>query len=89
MISLRLLTTIVVALETLIAIYYVAVFHQPGRSNAIANIVVDSVTLIIGAIWLVLVLPAIVLVVRNTRIELALGLALAAIAAFAASFVLV
>jgi hypothetical protein len=47
------------------------------------------VTLIIVAIWLVFVLPAIVLVVRNARLGLALGLALAAIVAFAASFVIV
>jgi VanZ family protein len=87
--SLRLPTTILVALETLAAIYYLAVFHQPGRSEAITNIIVDSVTLIIVAIWLVFVLPAIVLLVRNTRPELALGLALAAVVAFAASFVLV
>jgi VanZ family protein len=87
--SLRLITAALVAIETLVAIYYLAVFHQPGRSNAITNIVVDSVTLIIVAIWLVFVLPAIILVVRNARPELALGLALVAIVAFAASFVLV
>jgi hypothetical protein len=87
--SLRPLTTILVTLETLAAIYYLVVFHEPGRSNAIANIVVDSVTLIIAAIWIALVLPAIVLVVRNTRPELALGLALTAVVAFAASFAIV
>ena len=85
---LRLLTTALVTIETLVAIYYLAVFHQPARSDAITNIIVDGVTLVIVAIWLVFVLPAIVLVVRNTRPELALGLALAAVAAFAVSFVL-
>ena len=82
---LRLITGILVAIETLVAIYYIAVFHQPGTSNSIANIAVESVTLIVAGIWVVLVLPAIVLVARNTRTELALGLALAAIVAFAAN----
>jgi VanZ family protein len=83
--SLRPITAILVAIETLVAIYYLVVFHQPGRSNAIANIAVDSVTLIVAAIWLVFVLPALILVIRNTRLELALGLSLAAIVAFAAN----
>jgi len=82
---LRLITAVLVAVETLVAIFYIAVFHQAGRSNAVANIAVDSVTLIIGAIWLIFVLPAIVLVIRNTRLELALGLSLAAIVAFLAN----
>ncbi|MBS0231886.1 MAG: hypothetical protein JSR99_00185 [Proteobacteria bacterium] len=82
---LRLIAAILIAIETLVAIFYVAVFHQPGRSNAIANIAVDSVTLIIAAIWLIFVLPALILVVRNTRPELALGLSLAAIVAFLAN----
>jgi hypothetical protein len=86
---LRPLTALLVALETLAALFYVLVFHQPGTSNAIANMVTGSVTLIVGGIWIVLVLPAIVLVVRNTRPELSLGLALAAVAAFAASFALI
>lgn len=83
--SLRPITATLVAVETLVAIFYVAVFHQVGRSNAMANIAVDSVTLIIAAIWLIFVLPAIILVARNTRLELALGLSLAAIVAFLAN----
>lgn len=83
--SLRPITATLVAVETLVAIFYVAVFHQAGRSNAMANIAVDSVTLIIAAIWLIFVLPAIILVARNTRLELALGLSLAAIVAFLAN----
>ncbi|MFT3731464.1 MAG: hypothetical protein QM780_08590 [Hyphomicrobium sp.] len=85
---LRPLTAILVAVETLVALFYIAVFHQPGRSNAITNIAVDSVTLILAAIWLVFVLPAIILTIRGTRPELALGFALSAIAAFALSFVI-
>jgi hypothetical protein len=85
---LRILTATLVAIETLVAIFYLVVFHQPGSSNAITNIAVDSVTLIIVALWLVFVLPALIFVVRDTRLELALGLALAAILAFAAGFVI-
>ncbi len=88
-VPLRSLTAALIAIETLVAIFYLVVFHQPGTSNAITNIVVGSVTLIVGGIWVVLVLPALILVVRNTRLELALGLALAAIAAFAATYVIV
>ncbi|WP_414463201.1 hypothetical protein [Hyphomicrobium sp. DY-1] len=85
---LRIPTIILVAIETLVAIFYIAVFHQAGRSNAIANIAVDSVTTIVVAIWVVFVLPAIVLVVRDTKPGLALGLSLAAVVAFAANLVI-
>ncbi|MBS0250150.1 MAG: hypothetical protein JSR78_03690 [Proteobacteria bacterium] len=84
----RLPTIILVVIETLVAIYYIAVFHQAGRSNAIANIAVDTVTVIVVAIWVVLVLPAIVLVVRDSKPALALGLSLAAAVAFAANLVI-
>jgi hypothetical protein len=85
---LRLPTIILVTLETLVAIYYIAVFHQAGRSNAIANIAVDTVTAIVVAIWVVLVLPAIILVARDSKPALALGLALAAAVAFVANLVI-
>jgi VanZ family protein len=85
---LRPITVALVTIETLVAIFYITVFHQPGRSDAITNIIVDGVTLVIGAIWLIFVLPAIVLTVRDTRPELALGLSLGAILAFFASFLL-
>lgn len=85
---LRLPTIILVAIETLVAIFYIAVFHQAGRSNAIANIAVDTVTAIIVAIWVVLVLPAIILVARDSKPALALGLALAAAVAFVANLVI-
>ncbi|HML30227.1 MAG TPA: hypothetical protein PKE16_15615 [Hyphomicrobium sp.] len=85
---LRLPTVILVAAETLVAIFYIAVFHQAGRSDAIANIAVDTVTAIVVAIWLLLVLPAIVLTVRDTKPALALGLALAAAVAFVANLVI-
>lgn len=85
---LRLPTIILVAIETLVAIFYIAVFHQAGRSNAIANIAVDTVTAIIVAIWMVLVLPAIILVARDSKPALALGLALAAAAAYVANLVI-
>jgi VanZ family protein len=87
--SLRPIAIALVAIETLAAIAYLFVFHQPGRSNAIANIVVDSLTLIVVIIWVMFVLPAIVLVVRGRRIELALGLALAALFVFAVSFAMI
>lgn len=85
---LRLPTIILVTLETLVAIYYVAVFHQAGRSNAIANIAVDTVTTIVVAIWVVLVLPAIILVARDSKPALALSLALAAAVAFVANLLI-
>ena len=87
--SLRPIVIALVGIETLAAIAYLLVFHEPGRSNAIANIVVDSLTLLVVALWVIFVLPAIVLVVRGRRIELALGLALAAIFVFAVSFVMI
>lgn len=86
--SLRLLTVILVIVETLVAVFYIAVFHQAGRNNAIANIAVDSVTAIVVAIWVVFVLPAIVLSVRDSKPALALGFALAAVVAFIANLVI-
>lgn len=85
---LRLPTIILVTIETLVAIYYIAVLHQAGRSNAIANIAVDTVTAIVVAIWVVLVLPAIILVARDSKPALALGLTLAAAVAFVANLVI-
>ncbi len=87
--SLRLITAALITVETLIALSYLIVFNKPGDSNAIANIVSDSVTAIVVGLWLIFVLPALVLVIRNTRLELALGLALAAIPAAALSFMIV
>lgn len=84
---LRLLTSILIAIETAVAVFYLIVFNQPGRSDAIANIVTDGVTAIVLGLWLIFVLPATIMVVRNTRLELAMILALGAVAAFAASLV--
>ncbi len=86
---LRILTTLLVGAETLIALYYILIFHETGRSDAIANIAVASVTLIVSAIYAVFVLPALILVVRNDRLELALTLALAAIVAAGLTFILI
>ncbi|MET0407725.1 MAG: hypothetical protein ABW006_05095 [Hyphomicrobium sp.] len=85
---LRLITAVLAAIETVAAIFYLVVFHQPGESNAITNIVVGSVTVIILALFVVFVLPAIVLVARNERLELALFLVLAVIPAAAVSVML-
>ncbi len=89
MLPLRLLTAVLVGLVKVIALFYLEIFHEPGRSDAIANIAVAGVTLIIAAIYAVFVLPALILVVRNERLELALALALLAIPVAAASFVIV
>jgi hypothetical protein len=86
--SLRLITAALVLFESLVAVSYVVVFNEPGTHNAIANTIAGGVTLIVGGLWLVFVLPALILVVRNERLELALGLTLAAIPAAALSFML-
>jgi hypothetical protein len=87
--SLRPLTFALITIESLIALSYLIVFNKTGDSNAIANIISDSVTAIVLGLWLIFVLPALVLVIRNTRLKLALGLALAAIPAAALSFMIV
>ncbi len=87
-ISLRPFTAALISVETLIALSYLVVFNKTGNSNAIANIAVDSVTAIVLGLWLIFVLPALVLVVRNERLELALGLAVAAIPAAALIFMI-
>ncbi len=85
---LRLLTFALISIESLIALSYLVVFNKTGDSNAIANIAVESVTAIVLGLWLIFILPALVLVVRNERLELALGLALAAIPAAALVFMI-
>jgi hypothetical protein len=86
---LRLLTAALIGVESLVALSYLIVFNTTGDSNALANIAVNSVTAIVLGLWLIFVLPALVLVIRNTRLELALGLALVAIPAVALSFMIV
>jgi hypothetical protein len=85
---LRLLTSILIAIETAVAVFYLIVFNQPGRSDAIANIVSDGVTAIVLGLWLIFVLPALVLSIRDKHPKLALAFALAAIPAAAVSFML-
>ena len=85
----RLITGILVAIETVVAIFYLVVFHEPGRSDAITNTIVDGITIIVVALYAIFVLPATILVIRDTRPELALILALGAVAAFVASFVVI
>ncbi len=87
--SLRLITAALISIESLIALSYLIVFNKTGDSNAIANIAVGSVTAIVLGLWLVFVLPALVLVIRNEHLERALALALAAIPAAALIFMIV
>lgn len=88
MLPLRILAAVLVVFESAVALSYLVVFNQPGSSDAIANTIAGGVTLIVGGLWLIFVLPALVLVIRNERLKLALGFALAAIPAAAASFIL-
>jgi len=88
MTPLRLIVFTLAGFETLIGLAYMAIFNFPGSSDPLGKAISTGVTAIVAVLLVIFVLPALVLAFRNDRLKLALGLALAAIPAAAAAFIL-